>query len=369
MQLEYTGGDRGWKGDVPVVRLNTDRIRGLGWSCRQHSHAKPCASPCTPCSKTRDGRKVCDECVALFFWIAMASLNRAVLREGKPYPPATLADLRLLAGVREACRQLREAGFALILITNQPDIARGVATGRASRGDESAACSATCSWTTCGSARTTMPRAVPAASPSPGLLLEAARDLRISILPSSYIVGDRWRDIEAGHRAGCRAVFVDYGYRERRPDGPSPSPLAARGGAWILRDDIGSSADMMTGKMAALCHDDASLRVKIFADGADRASILELAGNPLDPGLHHQSHADAQGRRHRLRDVRRESLRAPSRTVRFSFEVFSDDFDEMERQALRIASWGENVYVKIPITNTRGQSRRRRWSTAGASRA
>src|SRR5271154_3754730 len=55
-------------------------------------------------------------------------VNRAVLREGKPYPPATLSDLRLLPGVREACNQLREAGFALILITNQPDIARGLVT-------------------------------------------------------------------------------------------------------------------------------------------------------------------------------------------------------------------------------------------------
>ena len=53
-------------------------------------------------------------------------VNRAVLREGKPYPPATLSDLRLLPGVREACSRLREAGFALILITNQPDIARGL---------------------------------------------------------------------------------------------------------------------------------------------------------------------------------------------------------------------------------------------------
>src|ERR1700723_545462 len=53
-------------------------------------------------------------------------VNRAVLRQGKPYSPATLSDLRLLPGVREACNKLRDAGFALILITNQPDIARGL---------------------------------------------------------------------------------------------------------------------------------------------------------------------------------------------------------------------------------------------------
>src|ERR1700723_4335972 len=60
------------------------------------------------------------------FLVRDGVVNRAVLREGKPYAPATLSDLRLLPGVREACNKLREAGFALILITNQPDIARGL---------------------------------------------------------------------------------------------------------------------------------------------------------------------------------------------------------------------------------------------------
>ncbi len=57
-------------------------------------------------------------------------LNRAILREGKPHPPESITDLRLLPGVREACRKLREAGFALILITNQPDIARGAVSAQ-----------------------------------------------------------------------------------------------------------------------------------------------------------------------------------------------------------------------------------------------
>ena len=76
---------------------------------------------------------------------------------------------------------------------------------------------------------TTRPNAT-AASPKPGLLLEAARDWNID-LAASFIVGDRWRDVEAGHRAGCQTIFVDYDYRERRPDGPvPPRPLAARSG-------------------------------------------------------------------------------------------------------------------------------------------
>ena len=57
-------------------------------------------------------------------------INRPILRDGKPYPPPSLADLRVLPGVREACQKLREAGFVLILVTNQPDIARGTRSAR-----------------------------------------------------------------------------------------------------------------------------------------------------------------------------------------------------------------------------------------------
>ena len=83
------------------------------------------------------------------------------------------------------------------------------------------------------------------------------------------------------------------------------------------------------------------------------------AANPLDQGLHHQSDADAQGRRHRLRGLRpRGPAAIPDRPI--SFEVFSDEFATMERQAREIASWGENVYVKIPVTNTKRRVRRHR---------
>jgi transaldolase len=95
--------------------------------------------------------------------------------------------------------------------------------------------------------------------------------------------------------------------------------------------------------------------VKIFADGANRASILELAGNPwirgftTNPTLMRQAGvADYEAFGKSLAHA------IPERP--FSFEVLSDDFEEMERQALRIAAWGENVYVKIPITDTRGRS-------------
>ena len=109
------------------------------------------------------------------------------------------------------------------------------------------------------------------------------------------------------------------------------------------------------------------LRVKLFADGADLAGIAKLAANPLitgfttNPTLMHK--AGVRG----YRAFAREMLALiGARPV--SFEVFSDAFDEMERQALEIASWGETVYVKIPVTNTKGASAGpliRRLSSAG----
>jgi transaldolase len=96
------------------------------------------------------------------------------------------------------------------------------------------------------------------------------------------------------------------------------------------------------------------LKVKLFADGADKAGMLEMYANPLIKGLTTNptlmKKAGITDYRAFCKDI---ISHIPDRSL--SFEVFSDDFDEMERQALEIAEWGENVYVKIPVTNTRGQ--------------
>lgn len=101
--------------------------------------------------------------------------------------------------------------------------------------------------------------------------------------------------------------------------------------------------------------DVALYRVKIFADGADRASILELAENPLIKGF---TTNPTLMRKAGITDYEAfgRSLAASIPDRPFSFEVLSDDFHEMEQQALQIATWGDNVYVKIPITDTRGRS-------------
>jgi len=97
------------------------------------------------------------------------------------------------------------------------------------------------------------------------------------------------------------------------------------------------------------------LRVKLFADGADLAGMAELAGHPLISGFTTNPTLMRKAGVADYRQFARDVLRLiPDRHV--SFEVFSDEFQEMERQALEIASWADNVYVKIPVTNTAGES-------------
>ncbi len=99
----------------------------------------------------------------------------------------------------------------------------------------------------------------------------------------------------------------------------------------------------------------AELSVKLFADGADRAGMLGLYRNPLIKGFTtNPSLMVKAGIRHYAKFARDIVKAIPDRPI--SLEVFSDDAPEMERQALEIASWGDNIYVKIPITNTRGTS-------------
>ncbi len=97
------------------------------------------------------------------------------------------------------------------------------------------------------------------------------------------------------------------------------------------------------------------LKIKIFADGADKAGILELYGKPYIKGLTTNptlmKKAGISDYEAFARDILQTVTAKP-----ISLEVFADDFSEMRRQAIKIAGWGANVYVKIPITNTRSES-------------
>jgi len=97
------------------------------------------------------------------------------------------------------------------------------------------------------------------------------------------------------------------------------------------------------------------LKVKIFADGADKAGMLEMYSKPYIKGFTTNPTLMAKAKIADYKAFAQDILKAiPDRPI--SFEVFSDEFKEMERQAHEIASWGGNVYVKIPVTNTRGAS-------------
>lgn len=98
-----------------------------------------------------------------------------------------------------------------------------------------------------------------------------------------------------------------------------------------------------------------SLRVQIFADGADKAGILSLYANPLIKGLTTNPTLMRKAGISNYEAFAKDILTGVTAKP-ISFEVFSDEFPEMKRQALKIAAWQKNVYVKIPITNTRGES-------------
>jgi D-glycero-D-manno-heptose 1,7-bisphosphate phosphatase len=145
-------------------------------------------------------------------------LNRAVVVDGTPRAPRSAAELEVIPSAVEACAQLRAAGYVLVVVTNQPDVARGTDTlesveainrevGRQTGVHEFEVCfhddADDCDCR----------------KPRPGMLTRATARLDLD-LARSFMVGDRWRDVEAGQRAGCGTVFVDRRYSERQPDRP-----------------------------------------------------------------------------------------------------------------------------------------------------
>jgi D-glycero-D-manno-heptose 1,7-bisphosphate phosphatase len=165
-------------------------------------------------------------------------LNEPVVRDGKPYPPADPNDVVLCEGAEAALRALHDAGYVLICVTNQPDIARGKTSAA-----------------NVNAINERMRAALPlddvivcphddvdgceCRKPKPGLLLEGARRYNID-LAGSYLVGDRWRDIEAGAAARCRTVFVDRNYAER-PSAVLPDARVAGvadAATWIIANHM-----------------------------------------------------------------------------------------------------------------------------------
>ena len=145
-------------------------------------------------------------------------INRMFVRDGIPFAPTTLEQFAILPGVVEAIAALKNTGFRVIVATNQPDVGAGkvareiveamnARVQQECRVDDVRVCY-----------HTEVDRCA-CRKPKPGLLVDAARDWSLD-LRGSYMVGDRWRDIVAGHAAGCRTVLIDYNYSEQKAENP-----------------------------------------------------------------------------------------------------------------------------------------------------
>ena len=161
-------------------------------------------------------------------------LNRSIVRDGTPYPPAGLDELAIYPDAAEALRRLQQAGYLLIVVTNQPDIARGTQTRAAVDLIDSALAAALPidEFLVCAhdNAANCLCR-----KPKPGMVLDAAARHAVD-LRQSFLIGDRWRDIDCGASAGVRTVLIDRGYRERAPE-HAPDFVAeslAAAADWIL---------------------------------------------------------------------------------------------------------------------------------------
>jgi D-glycero-D-manno-heptose 1,7-bisphosphate phosphatase len=150
-------------------------------------------------------------------------LNRPVVRDGLPFPPANADEFILYSDVAEGCAQLKEAGFLLIVVTNQPDVGRGTQSRDSVDAMHAALRKALPSLDgieVCFHAGSRHGERCDCRKPKPGMLLRAAASHDID-LKRSFFIGDRWRDVDCAHAAGCRAVFIDHGYREplrEKPD-------------------------------------------------------------------------------------------------------------------------------------------------------
>lgn len=145
-------------------------------------------------------------------------INRAIIHKNLPYSPKTMKDLVLLDGVIEAIAMLHKYGFITAVITNQPEIARGRSTLDSilslhkkislKTGLQNFYLCAHDDYDECECRK-----------PKIGLIKQAEIDLDLDI-SNSFLVGDRWKDIEAGQRAGCRCFFIDNNYEEKPPSPP-----------------------------------------------------------------------------------------------------------------------------------------------------
>ncbi len=141
------------------------------------------------------------------------TLNVQVIRDGKPYAPRELKDFTLFPNVIESCEALKEAGFLLVVATNQPDVGRGDMPQATVEAMHAELLKVVPSIDLIEVAYDSGKEPAHRRKPEPGMLLDAAKALGID-LRRSWMVGDRWRDVDCGKRAGVKTVFIDFSYDE-----------------------------------------------------------------------------------------------------------------------------------------------------------
>jgi D-glycero-D-manno-heptose 1,7-bisphosphate phosphatase len=160
-------------------------------------------------------------------------VNLAIVKDGRPFPPGSLAELRINPDAFIALPLLKSLGFSLIVVTNQPDVSRGTQTREAIEAIHTELRSQLPldDFFTCYHDQADLCQC---RKPLPGLILEAASRHEIT-LGDSFLIGDRWRDVDAGFAAGVRTVWIDYAYRERGPAHPPSArvPSLLEAGKWI----------------------------------------------------------------------------------------------------------------------------------------
>jgi D-glycero-D-manno-heptose 1,7-bisphosphate phosphatase len=162
-------------------------------------------------------------------------LNKVILKKGKPHPPASIEELSVPEDVLPALKALKKAGFLLICVTNQPDVRRGVSTYEKVEAINQALNSIlplddvrTCYHDDSDQCHCRKPK--------PGLLLQAAEDYSIE-LQGSFMIGDRWKDIDAGQKAGCKTIWINQHYEESSPHSPDCIVSSMKEASdWILKN-------------------------------------------------------------------------------------------------------------------------------------
>jgi D-glycero-D-manno-heptose 1,7-bisphosphate phosphatase len=160
-------------------------------------------------------------------------INQAIVRDALPFSPTSLDELKFLPGVEEACELLKASGFHLIVVTNQPEVGRGTLDQKRveeinQKISESLPIDRIEVCYDCDDSSEYR-------KPNPGMLLRAARAMDVD-LEQSFMVGDRWRDIDCGHAAGCRTIFIDHGYAESLRKSPHHRAKSLLEAAQIIVD-------------------------------------------------------------------------------------------------------------------------------------